>query len=153
MCPSESDWWIRSVLIAVRDLDSSVEFYRDVMNLEELRRDGEVAILGRNPSESSVLILREAVGHATRHGQQALGPRVVCLNLASRVELDRVEARLRDRGALVRRQRLPEEPPFEIVRGHDPDGLPLLFLTYEGFDQLPADHYGQVAMNMYSLDL
>ena len=155
MSTSTSDSWVRSVLIAVRDLDSSVEFYRDVMSLEELARDEQVAILGRNSRGTSALILREAVGHATRHGQQALGLRVMSFDLASKDELDHVEDRLRDRGALVARQRLPEgeEPPFEIVRGHDPDGLPLVFLTYEGLDLLPADHYRHMAMNMYALDV
>ena len=153
MSPNASDWFIRSVLIAVRELDRSVEFYRDIMNLEELAREGEVAILGVDSPDTSALILREAAGHATRHGQQALGARVVCFNLASRAELDHVEERLRSLGAFLARQRLDEEDPLEIVRGHDPDGLPLVFLTYDGLASLGQDHYRHVVMNMYGLDV
>jgi catechol 2,3-dioxygenase-like lactoylglutathione lyase family enzyme len=155
MSPSTADWWVRSVLIAVRHLQTSVDFYRDIMNLDELARDEQVAILGTHSTENSALILREAVAHATRHGQQALGLRALCINLGARAELDRVEERLRDRGALIRRQLLPEgkKPPFEIVRGHDPDDLPLVFVSYEGLSLLPEEHYGSVALNMYGLDV
>jgi catechol 2,3-dioxygenase-like lactoylglutathione lyase family enzyme len=149
---SRGGWFIRSVLIAVRDLDRSVEFYRDVMNLEELTREGEIAILGMDTPETSALILREAERHAIRHGQQALGARVVSFNLATKADLDHVEERLRAFGTLLTRQLVGGEQ-IEIVRGHDPDGLPLVFLTFDGFDVLPKDHYRHVAMNMYGLDI
>lgn len=153
MSPDPDDWFIRSVLIAVRQLDRSVDFYREIMNLKELAWDGEVAILGLGPPGTSVLILREATSHAIRHGQQALGLRVVCFNLGTRAQLDQVEERLRASGAFLARQTVSDDEAFDIVRGQDPDGLPIVFLSHEGIESLNEDHYRHVAMNMYGLDI
>ena len=153
MSRNEADWYIRSVLIAVRSLDRSIAFYRDVMSLELLARSGEVAILGEGTPRSGALILREVAGTATRHGQQALGARAVCFNLDTQAALDRVEERLGALGGSPTRRGLSEDDPLELVHGRDPDGFPIVFLSFEGFESLDAHHYRNVVMNMYGLDV
>jgi catechol 2,3-dioxygenase-like lactoylglutathione lyase family enzyme len=148
---SASLWSVRSILISVRDLDRSVAFYTDVMGVHELVRQDQVAILAFHESRSFALMLREAPGQATRHGQQETGVRALSFDVKDAAAMDRVQGRLERHGLLRGRRRLAGEP-FEVVEGHDPDGLPLLFIAY-GTAPLPPDHYRQVAPIMYSLDV
>lgn len=145
-------WSIRSVLVSVRDLDRSVAFYEEVMALREVVREGEVACLEHDDAGRVAIILREVRGQGTRHGQQSLGARAVCLDVGSTAALDEVEARLRAADAFDVRRPVDPAEPFEIVHGHDPDGLPLVFLTYSGA-ALSADHYRFGALSMYGLDV
>jgi hypothetical protein len=41
----ELHWTIRSTLVAVADLDRSVDFYRELGPFDEIAREGEVSVL------------------------------------------------------------------------------------------------------------
>ena len=145
-------WSMRSVLTSVTDLERSAAFYADVVGLEPLFREDQVVILGNRSPRSFVLILREATRMAERIGQQALGMRAVSFDVGSTAELDRVEERLESHGLLRYRRRVSETDDFEIIHGHDPDGLPLIFSTASG-GPYSDEHYRRVALLMYSLDI
>lgn len=146
-------WSLRSVLISVRDLQRSIDFSGDLVGLREVAREGEVVVLCNPPDTSFALMLRQAGRLATRHGQQALGARALSFEVGSMEELDRVEERLQASGMFRARRPLDADESFPLVLGHDPDGLPLVFLTYEGAGSLTALHYRHVAAIMYTLDM
>lgn len=144
---------MRSVLIAVSDLDRSTAFYQEVTGCGVVLREDQVAILGSGMAAGLFLILRETSRGATRHGQQALGARGLTLDVGSAAELDRVEDRLRAHDLFRHRRPISPDEDFELVLGHDPDGLPLVFVAVGAVDSLSPEHYRHAASLMYSLDM
>lgn len=124
-------WSLRSVLITVSDLDRSLQFYADVCGLQQILRDPDAALLGGTDTESLTLDLRQASHNAVHAGQQLLGLRACSFYVGSDAELDRVEERLSAWSAFQARQQLGENGRVGLVRGHDPDRLPLAFVSYE----------------------
>ena len=53
-------WSLRSVLVSVSNLDLSSTFYQEVMNVVEVLRDGQVAVLSGDELGSMALFLRQA---------------------------------------------------------------------------------------------
>jgi catechol 2,3-dioxygenase-like lactoylglutathione lyase family enzyme len=146
-------WSIRSVLISVKDLDRSSTFYQDVMNLQEVHRADQLAVLASSVPGSMLLYLRLAYRSAVHQGQQALGVRALSCDVGSFEELDRVEQRLRALGAFVYREILDGAERFEAVRGLDPDRLPLALVAQQpGRTMTPADYEG-IWTRLYSMDV
>jgi len=145
-------WAIRSTLVAVADLDRSVAFYRELGRFDEIVREDAVAVLGDASPASIALILRETRGvYHTRHGQQSLGLRSIIFNVGMLAELDRIESALRARDLFTARQQIVDGAS-ELVRGRDPDNLPLVFVYYNDAATLGPDYYRQVTNLMYALD-
>ena len=145
-------WALRSTLIAVADLERSVAFYRELGPFNEIVREDAVAILGDVSPPSVLLILRELRSiHHTRHGQQSLGLRSITFNVGSLGELDRVESVLRSRNLFTSRRPVAEGAS-ELLRGRDPDNLPLVFVCYAENQTPGIDYYRTVANLVYSLD-
>ncbi len=145
-------WAVRSTLVVVSDLNRSVAFYGELGPFEEIVREDAVAVLGGVSSASIVLILREARSMQARRGQQSLGLRSITFNVGSLSELDRIEAMLRGHGLFTSRR------PFangaaEVLRGRDPDNLPLVFISYTEGETLGPDYYRAVANRAHSLDV
>jgi catechol 2,3-dioxygenase-like lactoylglutathione lyase family enzyme len=136
-------WSMRAAVISVSDLDRSVDFYKDVMNVSELLREGEVVVLGP-PGGLWRIYLRAAYQRASHPGRHALGARVMGFSVGSLTELDRVEDRLRARDAF--RDRHPQDivGTYDVVFGHDPDRLALTFAA-PTTDDVPLDHDRQMA--------
>jgi len=147
----DGGWWLRALLISVSDLDRSVEFYTDVCGVQEIVRESDCSLLGVETTESPSLALREVPRDGVRGGQQTLGLRACSFYLASGAELDRVEERLTARSAFQDRQQHGEGGRVQLVRGHDPDRLPLAFMSYE--PPLSSDEYRGVLSLIYSWDL
>ncbi len=148
-----SAWSIRSVLLSVSDLDRSAKFYEDVMNVHEVLRDDEIVVLGGDVTGSFTFYLRHAHRNATKPGQDALGLRSLTCNVSSFSELDRVEARLRSREAFRDRQTIDGPGRLELVRGHDPDRLALLFVASETGTVMSRHAYRQALAQLYAVDL
>lgn len=145
-------WAIRSTLVAVAELDRSVAFYRELGPFEVVARLDAVAVLGNASPASMLLILREARGiHQTRHGQQELGLRSMTFNVGSLDELDRIESVLQGRELFTSRHQVAGGAS-DLVRGRDPDNLPLVFVCYAEDVTLGPDYYQEVANLVYSLD-
>ncbi len=144
-------WTIRSTLIAVADLERSVEFFAEVGPFNVIARQDAVAVLGDVGTGSAVLILRETWSlHQTRHGPQSLGLRSITFNVGSLDELDRVESVLRGRDRLTERRHVAVGAS-EIVRGRDPDNLPVTFVYYAA-DTADADYYASILNLIYVMD-
>ena len=124
-------WSLSSLLILVSDLDLSMKFYMDVCSLQEILREPDAALLGDDVTGSVTLELKQADGGGIRAGREALGLRACSFYVGSDTELDRVEGRLKALSRFQDRQQRGDQGRIEIVRGHDPDRLPLAFLSYE----------------------
>jgi hypothetical protein len=145
-------WAIRSALVVVADLDRSVAFYRELGDFDEIFREDAVAVLGDVSPASIILILREIRSmNPARHGQQSLGLRSISLNVGSLGELDRIESVLRGHDLFTTRGRITDSSS-ELVRGRDPDNLPLVFVCYAEDGTFGPDYYRAVANLAYSLD-
>jgi hypothetical protein len=144
---------IRSILISVRDLDRSSSFYQDVINVREVLREDQIAVLGSDINGPFMLYLREAGRHATMMGQGALGVRAFTLSVGSLPELDRVEARLRAQKAFSDRRSIDGTGRLELVQGHDPDRLPLRFLATEAGTIVSLDQYHRALGMLFTVDL
>jgi hypothetical protein len=124
-------WSMSSALIQVSDLDRSVSFYMDVCSLQEILREADAAILGSEVDESATLFLKRANRSGLRTGQETMGVRSIGFYSGSTTELDRVEERLKALGAHRDRRQFGEGGRLCLVRGHDPDRLPLGFLSHD----------------------
>jgi catechol-2,3-dioxygenase len=139
-------------LIAVSDLNRSIDFYREIGPFQELLRDDAVAVLGDPSPESIMLILRETRSNRqARHGPQSLGLRTVTFNVGSQAELDRIEAVLHRRGLFTSRRSMAEGAS-DLLNGRDPDNLPVTFVRYDVGATIGADYYRSVMDLFYSLD-
>jgi catechol 2,3-dioxygenase-like lactoylglutathione lyase family enzyme len=143
-------WSIRAVVVSVRDLDRSSTFYQDVMNVREVSRDGQIAVLSGDLIPGFALYLREAHRNAV-HSGQALGVRAFSCDVGSFAELNRIEDSLRARDAFRGRQFLDDDEQFEMVQGQDPDRLSLVFVAH-GADLALTD-YRHAMARLYSIDL
>jgi catechol 2,3-dioxygenase-like lactoylglutathione lyase family enzyme len=144
-------WAIRSTLIAVADLERSVAFYQELGPFEEVAREDAVVVLGDLQPPSVVLMLRETRGvHHARHGQQSVGLRSITFNVGSIGELGRVESVLQSHNLFTSRATIADGAS-EILRGRDPDQLPLVFVCY-ATDALLPDYYRTIANLTYTLD-
>jgi catechol 2,3-dioxygenase-like lactoylglutathione lyase family enzyme len=148
----DDGWWLRAVLIIVSDLDRSVQFYTSVCGVQEIVRDADSALLGAEMTTGApALALRQANRNGVRSGQQTLGLRACSFFVGSNAELDRVEGQLKSMSAFQDRQQHGEDGRVQLVRGHDPDRLPLTFMSYQ--PPLTGDEYRSVLSLVYTWDL
>ncbi len=144
-------WTLRSTLIAVSDLERSVAFYGKLGPFHVIAEGDGVAVLGDVAPTSAVLLLRETRSlHQTRHGQQSLGLRSITFNVGSIAELDRIESALRSQDHFTDRRRI-DDGASELLRGRDPDNLPLVFVSY-ATDTVGPEYYRSIVNLIYSMD-
>jgi hypothetical protein len=149
--PAAQPWTLRSSLIAVSDLERSVGFYRQLGPFEIIAEGDGVAVLGGVTPTSPVLLLRETRSlHQMRHGQQSLGLRSITFNVGALAELDRIEATLRRGDHFTERRRIDDDAS-ELIRGRDPDNLPLVFVSY-ATDTVGPEYYKTIINLIYSMD-
>jgi len=129
-----------SVVLFVRDLDRSVDFYADLLVLEVADRNSTAALL--NNADGATMILR-AMGHHSPHPLGSVGIHYVVWAAAGEEDLARAERVLAARGA---HRETRSHDGVSLVEGRDPDDIPVM-ICYPGPDQrplrkLPARIYG-----------
>jgi hypothetical protein len=67
-------------------------------------------------------------------------------------ELDRIESVLRSRDLFTSRGHVVDRPT-ELLRGRDPDNMPLVFVCYAEGDTMEPDYFQAVATLAYALDI
>jgi catechol 2,3-dioxygenase-like lactoylglutathione lyase family enzyme len=137
----------------VSDLDRSAAFYQAVLNVREEMREDQLAVLVGDQVGSLTVYLRQANRNASRPGQQALGVRSLACDVGSLDELARIEARLQELDALTDRLHLHDDEKFDVVRGHDPDRLPLTFVANESGGPMSPEDYHRAMLMMYVVDI
>ena len=146
-------WSMNSALIMVSDLDRSVPFYMDVCGLQEIFREPDSAVLSVEAGQSATLYLRRVYRDGLHTGQETLGVRAISFFSRSSTELDRVEERLKDLGALRDRRQVGEGGRIGLVRGHDPDRLPLAFVSHDPSRPATGAEFGKISSLIYGWDL
>jgi catechol-2,3-dioxygenase len=120
------------VYLQVGDLDRSLSFYRDVLALEVVWNDGELAVLHGHRAPADSLVIRE-VGNAARHNMGQTGVTRVLWRAGDPAELDSAEELLTRRRVPYQRHRDAE---VDGITMHDPDGLGIVLLWAGG--KVPA---------------
>ena len=121
---------LSAAVMFVRNLDKSVSFYRELLDLEVVESSSTAALLGN--ADGWQLVLR-AFGENARHALGALGVQYLVWTTATKEDLDRRAELLRRRSA-YRETRTSGE--VTVVEGKDPDDLVVL-LMFGGPDHSP----------------
>jgi catechol 2,3-dioxygenase-like lactoylglutathione lyase family enzyme len=109
-------------LLNVRDLNRSVQFYREVFELRPAASSDRVtALMIDGTTRQQVLVLREVHGANPVHlGRGSIGPRLLGLEAGSVAELDVIQQRLTERNAFTGRRKTET---WEAIVGVDPDRI------------------------------
>jgi catechol 2,3-dioxygenase-like lactoylglutathione lyase family enzyme len=134
-----TDARIGSVVMFVRELDRSVDFYSEVLGVKVVDRSPTAALLS---SSTGQLVLR-AMGENAAHPLGAVGLQYAVWTAASQSDLDQSEQVLRHRAA---HRSTRSEDGHTVVEGRDPDDV-VVMVSYPGPDvapltKLPARVYG-----------
>lgn len=134
-----TDERLGSVVMFVRELDRSVEFYLDVLGVKVVDRSPTAALLS---SSTAQLVLR-AMGDNAPHPLGAVGLQYAVWTAASQADLDQSEQALKHRAA---HRGTRSEDGHTVVEGRDPDDV-VVMVSYPGPDKspltkLPARVYG-----------
>jgi catechol-2,3-dioxygenase len=121
---------LSGVVVFVRDLDRSVSFYRELLQLEVVDSSPTAALLAIQ--DRCHLVLR-ATGPSSQRALGAIGVQYVTWQMPTQADLDRAKTMLKNRSAYVDTQTIGGTTSVE---GHDPDDLTVV-LTYSKADQLP----------------
>ncbi len=70
--------------------------------------------------------------------------------MGSLAELDRIESALRSNDHFTERRRI-DDGASELIRGRDPDNLPLVFVSYAA-DAVGPEYYRTIVDLIYSMD-
>ena len=119
-----------TVVMFVRDLDRSVDFYVDLLGLQVADRSPTAALLSN--AMGTQLVLR-SMGRAADRALGAVGVQYVIWTAAGKDDLDRCERMLRERGAHRETRDFGE---VVVVEGRDPDDI-VLIVAYPGPDEVP----------------
>jgi hypothetical protein len=137
-------------LISVSSLTRSVDFYTEILRLDVVWKEDQVAILGAEGSRSSLLTLRELGPSHTHAGGQSIGVRGVFWRCDSMDSLREVEQALVRNDAFVRRIGNPEDT--ETVLGLDPDRIALGFTASLHNLNSSARHLAEIPPLAYAID-
>jgi catechol 2,3-dioxygenase-like lactoylglutathione lyase family enzyme len=134
-----TDARLGSVVMFVRELDRSVDFYTAVLGLTVVDHSPTAALLS---SPTTQLVLR-AMGDNAAHPLGAVGVQYAVWTAASQVDLDQSEQALRHRAA---HRSTRSDEGQTVVEGRDPDNI-VVMVSYPGPEvsplrKLPARIYG-----------
>ena len=113
---------IQTSVLNVSELERSISFYQDVLELPIVSRTDQVAALMiDDTNRRQVLVLRATTGRRPTHpGGGSIGLRLLALEAGSLDELQVIEERLIERQAFIGRRRTEA---WEFVLGVDPDRI------------------------------
>jgi catechol 2,3-dioxygenase-like lactoylglutathione lyase family enzyme len=119
-----------TVVMFVHDLDRSVDFYTDVLELGVADRSPTAALLSNDVGAQLVL---RAMGPGAQRALGAVGVQYVAWTAPGKDCLDRCEQALRKRGA---HRETRTDGAVTLVEGRDPDDIVIL-VAYPGPDEVP----------------
>jgi catechol 2,3-dioxygenase-like lactoylglutathione lyase family enzyme len=121
---------LESAVMFVQDLNRSVDFYRQVLELEVSDHSPTASLL--TSRSGSQLILR-AMGSGAAHPLGGVGVQYVIWTAADEADLDRCERMLKELSA-HRETRVGG--PVKAVEGRDPDDI-VVMIIYPGPNEAP----------------
>lgn len=117
---------LASVVVFVRDLDQSADFYQELLLMHVAVRTSSAALLVG--TDDTQLYLR-VMGSGGEHPLGAIGVQYVIWTADSPEDLQRCERLLKERDAHIASRETGDN--VTVVEGRDPDGLPLV-IAYPG---------------------
>ena len=121
---------LRAAVIFVRNLDTSVAFYRELLDLAIVDSSPTAVLLGS--ADGSQLALR-SLGENAERSLGSIGVQYLTWSTASRADLDRRADVLR-RHSAYRETRTDHDTA--VVEGKDPDDVPIM-IVYTKEDRSP----------------
>jgi catechol-2,3-dioxygenase len=121
---------LTAAVIFVRDLDTSVAFYRELLDLEVVDSSSTATLL--ESADGSQLALRASGDNATQ-ALGSIGVQYLAWSTASRADLDR-RAEILRRHSAYRETRTDQD--IAVVEGRDPDDLTVM-IVYAADDRPP----------------
>jgi catechol-2,3-dioxygenase len=141
---------IQTVLLNVADLERSIEFYQDVLDLRLTSQREEVAaLMVYETNRRQVLLLRELNRYSTRAGRRNVGLRMLSFEVGALNELDIVERKLVERDALVW-QRQTES--YRAIMGVDPDRTEIAVASSLTGTPISSDDWKNVDDAIYAIE-
>jgi len=129
---------LRAAVMFVRDLDRSVAFYRDLLDLRVSDASTTAALLIND--DGSQLVLRATGANAT-HSLGSVGVQYLAWTTATRADLDRRADILRRHSAYIETR---TDPGVTVVEGRDPDDVVVILVYADGrgpMQSIPARVY------------
>ncbi|MDX6312734.1 MAG: hypothetical protein QOF44_2198 [Streptomyces sp.] len=120
--------WLAAVVVFVRDLDQSADFYSDLLKMETIARESTALVLAGSGNSNVVL---RTIGPRGEHALGAIGVQYACWSAHDPDDLERCERYLKERSAHVETN---SDEGRTVVEGRDPDGLPVMVM-YPGPDR------------------
>jgi catechol-2,3-dioxygenase len=117
---------LRAAVVFVRNLDVSVPFYRELLDLEVVDTSPTATLLGS--ADGSQLALR-AFGENAPRALGAIGVQYLTWSTSSKDDLDRRTEILR-RHSAYRETRGDQD--VTVVEGRDPDDIPIVIVYAQG---------------------
>ena len=112
---------IQTALLNVSDLKQSIDFYRDVFDLQVVSHaDRVTALMVSEKDRRQVLLLRQLGRNAYHGGRGNIGLRMLSFEVGSLQELEAIEQRLVERQALVWQG---QTETYRAIMGLDPDRI------------------------------
>ena len=123
---------LHGAILHVESLFRAIDFYTRLLDLQVTRRTSDAAVLA-SPAGVSTIALHERRGqHFTDRTVQALVWHVPTLEAFSQVE-----QRLQHLSSNVVKHTVNE--PLTLLSTRDPDGQRLVFIHYDGVEDMPRD--------------
>jgi catechol-2,3-dioxygenase len=113
---------LRAAVMFVRNLDASVAFYRELLDLEVVDSSPTATLLGA--ADGSQLVLR-AFGDNAAHSLGSIGVQYLAWTTESRADLER-RAEILRRHSAYRETRTDQD--IAVVEGRDPDDLTVIIV-------------------------
>lgn len=123
---------LSAAVVFVRNLEKSVNFYRELLSLEVADRSTTAALL--TSAGGSQLVLRQ-FGNNAPHPLGSIGVQYLCWTASSKDDLDR-RAEILRRNSAYRETRKDED--VTVVEGRDPDDVPVMILHGAGNQAFPG---------------
>jgi catechol-2,3-dioxygenase len=115
------DLTIQTALLNTTDLEQSIEFYRDVLDLRLISQGDRLAVLMINDTHRRQVLLLRALGRNAHHGGRGgIGPRALAFEAGSLEELEVIEQRFAQRQALIWQG---ATETYKAIMGFDPDRI------------------------------
>jgi catechol-2,3-dioxygenase len=144
------DLTVQAVLINVSDLKQSVDFYRDVFDLDVVSQaDRVTAIMVNEKNRRQVLLLRELGCNAYHGGRGNIGLRMLSFEVGSPDELELIEQKLVERQALVWHG---QTKTYRTIVGLDPDRIEVAVASSLGGAPITSDDWKTLDDTIYVID-
>lgn len=119
----------QSVVMNVEDCARSIDFYCEVLGFTLLsKKDQLAAVYAPENDRAQVIVFRSITTSAARHvGGGHVGIRAFVMEVDTLDELERIAAKLEERGCLVARH--GDDATWTAVFGRDPDQIALVVGT------------------------